>query len=440
MRPPPDNESGLRFISRETGAPAVDLGSLVLPLIVLDNIAEEVARRHQVLPLRVDHGNLFVAVADPNNATGIDEIAFLSGKKIVAYAAHPNHLMQAIDEAYEARRGGNLEWRGPKARGGQANVGLRRTATARPPELIPIDEATRLPLSAVLRQPGEGPVPDLRTPFFGESSYEPPNPSPGPPGLVARTRKRILVVDDEQVIRKIVQQALSQRGYEVLEADKGLDALRLVKEKEPDAILLDALLPDVHGFDICKRLKASKRYAHIPIVMMTAVYKGWRMAADLKDSYGVSALIEKPFDLHELVRALEAALAGAGAQRPDEHTISQEAQRLFSEGQAAFRQGDVDGAIASISAATAIDPLSASLHHQLGLLYAHRGHDFAAIQELEMAVDLEPDRYPLLRNLGLLYQRRGFRRKAFEMWERALAVAPDEATRVEIKGILVSLL
>jgi tetratricopeptide (TPR) repeat protein len=164
------------------------------------------------------------------------------------------------------------------------------------------------------------------------------------------------------------------------------------------------------------------------------------MAADLKDSYGVSALIEKPFDLHELVRALEAALAGAGTPRPDESTISQEAQRLFSEGQAAFKRGDVDGAIASISAATAIDPLSASLHHQLGLLYANRGHDFAAIQELEMAVDLEPERYALLRNLALLYQRRGFRRKAFEMWERALALSPDEATRIEIKGILVSLL
>jgi Tfp pilus assembly protein PilF len=80
------------------------------------------------------------------------------------------------------------------------------------------------------------------------------------------------------------------------------------------------------------------------------------------------------------------------------------------------------------------------LHATLGLLYAHRGHDFAAIQELEMAVDLEPERYPLLRNLALLYQRRGFRRKAIEMWERALALATDEATRAEIKGILVSLL
>jgi DNA-binding response OmpR family regulator len=414
----------------------VDLASLVLPLIVLDNIAEEVARRHQVLPLRVDRGNLFVAVADPNNATGIDEISFLSGKKIVAYAAHASHLMQAIDEAYEARRLGQLEWRGPKVRGGGMAAGLRSAAAGRGPEIMSFEEAARLNL----RQAEQGPTPDLKTPFFGESSYQPPRPQTEPAGLVARVRKRILVVDDEQVIRKIVQQALLQRGYEVIEADKGIDALRMVKDKEPDAILLDALLPDVHGFDICKRLKASKRYGHIPIVMMTAVYKGWRMAADLKDSYGVSALIEKPFDLHELVRALEGAIAGNAAPKPDEHSISQEAQRLFSEGQAAFKRGDVDGAIQSISAAAAVDPLSASLHHQLGLLYAHRGHDFAAIQELEMAVDLEPERYPLLRNLALLYQRRGFRRKAIEMWERALALATDETTRAEIKGILVSLL
>ena len=87
-----------------------------------------------------------------------------------------------------------------------------------------------------------------------------------------------------------------------------------------------------------------------------------------------------------------------------------------------------------------IDPLSASLRHQLGLLYAQRGHDFAAIQELEMAVDLDATRFQALRNLAVLYQRRGFRRKACELWERALAQAPDDATRQEIRALLVQLL
>jgi DNA-binding response OmpR family regulator len=236
-----------------------------------------------------------------------------------------------------------------------------------------------------------------------------------------------------------VCEALSQRGYEIVEASSGIEGLKLVKDKEPDAILLDALLPDVHGFDICKRLKASKRYAHIPIVMMTAVYKGWRMAADLKESYGIAGLVEKPFDLHQLVRSLEIALTGKH-DRPDPVELSAEAQRLFAEGQAAYKAGDLDAALAALSAAVAIDPLNPTLRHQLGLLYAQRQHDFAAIQELEMAVDLAPDRYPVLRNLAVLYQRKGFRRKACELWERALAHAPDDEARQEIKGILVQLL
>jgi DNA-binding response OmpR family regulator len=432
---PPDNTGGLRLISRETGAPAVDLASLTLPLIILDNLHEDAARRLQALPLRVDHGHLFIAIADPNNGGAIDEISFLTGKTVVAYAAHPDHLMQAIEEAYAQRRQGEIEWRGWKARTGQAALALQQKA--RRPEPVAADTVVEGPIGAILKQPVPLQNLNLRDPFSGEPSYHPTQT----PTTAKRQRPRLLVVEDEEVIRRIVIQALSQRGYELVEAATGIEGLRLVKEKEPDAILLDALLPDVHGFDICKRLKASRRYGHIPIVMMTAVYKGWRMAADLKESYGVSAIVEKPFDLHLLTRAIEDALTGrAAGPRPDTRALSAEAARLFADAQAAYKRGDLDHAISALSSAVAVDPLSATLRHQLGLVYAQKQHDFAAIQELEMAVDLEPDRFPVLRNLAVLYQRRGFRRKACEMWERALAQAPDEATKQEIKSVLVELL
>src|SRR5262249_11048236 len=156
---------------------------------------------------------------------------------------------------------------------------------------------------------------------------------------------------------------------------------------EPDAILLDAMLPDLHGFDVCKRLKSSRRYGHIPILMMTAVYKGWRMAADLKEAYGVSAVIEKPFDLHDVVDKLEHALEGTPVEKPNLEAMSAEAQRLYKEGSVAYRRGDLEAAIAAMTGAVAIDPLSATLRHQLGLLHAQKGNDFLAIQELEAAVD-----------------------------------------------------
>jgi DNA-binding response OmpR family regulator len=280
-------------------------------------------------------------------------------------------------------------------------------------------------------------TPQVREPFTADASYRTDPPAPEERGQ----RARILVVDDEPVIRRLVHQALLQRGYDVSLAAGGLEALRLVKEREPDVILLDAMLPDLHGFDIVKRLKSSQRYNHIPVIVMTAVYKGWRIAADLKESYGVAATVEKPFNLHDVVHHIEQALAGRKVdEAPNPQALSAEAQRLYAESRVAYQKGDVDAAIAHLTQAVAIDPLSASLRHQLGLLYAQRGRDFAAIQELEMAVDLDTTRFQALRNLAVLYQRRGFRRKACELWERALAQSPDDATSQEIRGLLVQLL
>ena len=109
------------------------------------------------------------------------------------------------------------------------------------------------------------------------------------------TGKLVLVVDDDEEIRRLLQRLLAQKGLRVIDADRGLLALRLVKDHVPDLIILDAMLPEIHGFDIARRIKGSAKYGAIPIVMMSAVYKGWRIAEDLKANYGVEAFLEKPF-------------------------------------------------------------------------------------------------------------------------------------------------
>jgi CheY-like chemotaxis protein len=411
----PDDTGGIKLISREAGAPALDLAALTLPLSLLDILSEELIRGQQVLPVRLEADRLFVASTRPEDRVLHDEIAFLTGRKVVAYAAHPEQLADTIRAVFEARKRGALVWRGPKA------------ARSRPPGEGSLDGA--------LRRETLGSTPPVREPFVNDSSY----PTPPPPPL-HRARPCVLVVDDEPVIRRIVIDSLAQRGHEVLEAGCGVEAFQLIKQREPDAILLDAMLPDVHGFEICKRLKTSRRYNHIPIIMITAVYKGWRMAADLKDSYGVAATVEKPFDLHHLVRVLEQALAGrAPGERPTPQALSGEAQRLYQSAADAYRREDLDAATDALTAAIQIDPLSATLHHQLGLVQARRGRDFAAIQELETAVDLDPHRFQTLRNLAVLYQKHGFRRKASELWERCIAQAPDDPTRAEIRKVLLSM-
>lgn len=428
--------AGLRNLSRQMGTPAVDLAAVTLPLAVLEHLAEDVARRLRVLPLRVDRTHLFIATASPNDQRSLDELAFLTGRRIVAYAAPDALVSRGIIEAYAAKRRGELEWRGARSSHvqGQGGAGQGGHAVVDADDLL----SGLVAEGPVPRRTPPGGVSSLRQPFAGELSYAGSHPLTNP---ASRSRPRVLVVDDEPAIRMICRQALVQRGLEVIEAAGGLEALKLIKEKEPDAVLLDAMLPDVHGFDICKRIKESKRYSNLPIVMMTAVYKGWRMAADLKESYGIFGLVEKPFDLGELVRQLESAIAGqTHVSRQDSNVLSAEARRHYNDGQAAYARGDLESAIRSMSAAVAIDPMSATLRQQLGLLHAHRGADFAAIQELESAIELEPHRYTALRNLAILFQRHGFKRKSCELWERAMSAAPDDASKKEIRDTLVSLL
>ncbi len=263
-------------------------------------------------------------------------------------------------------------------------------------------------------------------------------PQAAPPPATAGQRT-VLIVDDELDIRKLLRRVFDDRGYRVLEADRGLMALSMVKEHMPDVIILDAMLPEVHGFDIAKRLKGTERYGHIPIVMVSAVYRGWRIAEDLKTSYGVDAYIEKPFKVADVVRAVENALE-RNAQPQDAEKISAEAEKMLNAGIAAYKQGDIATAIEHLREGTRIDPLAYRLHYHLGLLYGKQGRVYDAIQELQTALEINGRHFPALKNLAVLYQKAGFRNKAIEIWERALAVAPDDPTRQSIKEHLVGLL
>lgn len=81
----------------------------------------------------------------------------------------------------------------------------------------------------------------------------------------------ILIVDDEEIARDILQGFLFRGGYRMAFASTGREALAYVEQSPPDAILLDVMMPDIDGFEICRRLKASKRWRHIPIILITAM-------------------------------------------------------------------------------------------------------------------------------------------------------------------------
>ncbi|MDD2899089.1 MAG: response regulator [Desulfuromonadaceae bacterium] len=83
-------------------------------------------------------------------------------------------------------------------------------------------------------------------------------------------RARILIVDDDPTNISVLEKTLCEE-YEVCIAENGYDALRLTKELHPDLILLDIMMPDLDGFDVCRIIKAEETFADIPIIFLTAL-------------------------------------------------------------------------------------------------------------------------------------------------------------------------
>lgn len=89
--------------------------------------------------------------------------------------------------------------------------------------------------------------------------------------LTSRDKPLILVVDDDWMNREVMQANLDAEGYAVSEAHSGEQALEMVASRLPDLILLDAVLPGMSGYDVCRSLKNNSATRHIPVVMLTAL-------------------------------------------------------------------------------------------------------------------------------------------------------------------------
>jgi CheY-like chemotaxis protein len=439
----------LKSLSEKFGVPAIDLRQVCVRLADLELIPAEIARRHVILPVLVRDDRLFVAMANPHEKKVIDELEFVTDKKVFPYVALAESLKETIEQAYAMRSRDEEYYVGPECPPEVLRKAMSTSRAPGPPSELPAGAAViappaDAPPAVVDEKMGRARDSDFPDSDFGDLSKElsvvtdiPEQVTPA----AAPGAKTVLVVDDEPDIRGMLERLLRGKGYRVLSTDNGRAALGLVKEHAPDLIVLDAMLPEVHGFDIARRIKASKRYAHIPIVMVSAVYRGWRFAEDLRESCGVEHYVEKPFKITDVLRAVESALEAE--EEPSSSKVremSAEAEQELNAGVAAYQEGRVDDAMVHLRRGIAIDPLAFRLHFHLGLLHGKKGQVYEAISELERAVEINSRHFPAVRNLAILYQKAGFRNKATEMWERALNVAPDDVTRQSIKQHLLSLL
>ena len=126
---------------------------------------------------------------------------------------------------------------------------------------------------------------------------------------------KIFIIEDETSIIQPVQHNLEKEGFVVSSSTNGNDGLKELKKFEPNLLLLDWMLPDLSGIDVCKSLRRDKNYKNLPIIMLTAKGEEEDKVKGLES--GVDDYITKPFGFNELMARIKALL-----RRSDPKTVS----------------------------------------------------------------------------------------------------------------------
>ena len=411
------------YLGRQLGVPPVDLSKAEIELSLLDVLPLELCERHLIFPVRVEGTRLQVAMADPLDRTVISEIEFKTGVRLAPLIALESAVKNAVIEARRALRSGQRQINPnvQKPREEPSPAPAPAPEEMKPVPVVPLEEKER----AVFETLAGTPLPRV------------PVPSAAVRVPAVEEVQTILAVDDDPAVLQLMEQVLQSRKYRVVTARGGREALTKVRETMPDLVVLDGMLPEVHGFEICRQLKTSERFRHIPVVMISAIHTGWRFAADVKEKYGADDYLEKPFEPAELLKRVESLLNRAPAVSPSSQAA---ARQHLKEGVVGLKQERLDDAITALTRGLAIDQFDDLLHYYLALAYEKKGMVFHAIDHYERAVHITPDFYDAITALATLYQKQEFWRKAVEMWEMALTATRDEAVRARIKDHLLSLL
>lgn len=113
--------------------------------------------------------------------------------------------------------------------------------------------------------------------------------------------KKILFVEDEDQVREAIEMILSSSGYDYKSCSTGKNVLQLISEYQPDLILLDIMLPDVDGRELCKQIKNNDNTASIPVIVVSGLPEIYNTIADV----GANDIVLKPFDESTLLRRIE---------------------------------------------------------------------------------------------------------------------------------------
>jgi len=141
--------------------------------------------------------------------------------------------------------------------------------------------------------------------------------------------ERILVVDDEPDLLELVRFNLDQAGYRVDTAQSGREAMTMLRRSAPDLVVLDLMLPDLSGEEVCRQLRADVQLAHLPVIMLTA--KSEEVDRVVGFELGADDYVTKPFSPRELVLRIRAVLRRGSGPQPAGGPLERGALRLDPE-------------------------------------------------------------------------------------------------------------
>jgi CheY-like chemotaxis protein len=401
-----------KVLAEHHGHPVVVLEHSVIDLKSLGLVPRVVAEQHNLLPVALDEETLTVATADVEARDVLEQVAFASGRRVVPLLCLDKPLAEAITRAYDEQDAGASVSAGPH-----------------------VDEAlSGLPL-LVLERPPKAPEDAIVGELIELADTDAPEIEAAADDDVSDDRPVVLVVDDEADIRALLARVLGKDGYRVLQAADGREAMDILRRVQPHVVLLDAMLPEIHGFEICRAIKGSATLQQIPVIMISAVYKGWENARDIQESHGADAFVEKPFEV-PYVRELVARMLGTTAPReePDAERSKEIATQRNTAG-ISMKMGDLADAERAGSRWAELDPFDPQAWLLLGNLHTRRAAHEEAMRCYERAATFGPSVFAAFKNLALTYEVLGFVNRGYLAWVRAAELAPP-AAQAEIQARL----
>ena len=121
-------------------------------------------------------------------------------------------------------------------------------------------------------------------------------------------KKRVLVVDDDVDMAKMLKVRIEAEGYEFMSVMDGEKMLEVLKIKKPDVILLDIMLPNMDGYSVLREMRKHEEYTNIPVIILSAKEK--KKVGDLFIFEKIAFFIEKPFDIKDLLEKIKIAIEG----------------------------------------------------------------------------------------------------------------------------------